>query len=99
MTNGTDTMTKFTRGTVVSERRIVTLMVRSVSRRAHAFAGCSYMAWLERPNGTSLGITRGHESWSAAATAALALAKRRNLNVSNEAAVSGRIAADGAVRP
>ena len=71
--------------------KTVTLMVRYVDSR-QAFHPSTLMAWLETPNGTVMGTTRGHETWIGAATAALTLAKRRGFVVSNEAAVLGRIA-------
>jgi hypothetical protein len=71
----------------------VELKFRIVDSR-QAFGASTVLAWLELPSGTSAGMTRGHKSWYIAAAAALALAKRRGLSVSNEAPVLARIATE-----
>jgi len=73
--------------------KAVELKVRIIDSR-QAFHSSTTTAWLELPNGTSAGMTRGHASWADAASAALAMARRRGLRVSNETPVLARIEAD-----
>ena len=85
-------MTPSERQAIVRRIATVELKVRYVPSR-QAFHPGSVMAWLERPDGTSAGTTRGHMSWEIAAVSALAMANRRGLYVSNENAVRNRIEA------
>lgn len=86
-------MTASERQAVVRRVATVDLKVRYVPSR-QAFNPGSVMAWLERPDGTLCGTTRGHAAWEIAAVAALAMANRRGMYVGNEDAIRNRI--DGA---
>jgi hypothetical protein len=70
----------------------VDVRARSVPSR-QAFHPSTYEGWIELEGAPEArrGTTRGHDSWSAAATAALALAARRGYEVANREAVERSI--------
>ena len=72
----------------------VWIVVRSTTSRV-PFRPGTYSATLEdegAPKYTVLGTTRGHDTWTQAACAALKLADRRGLLVANRGLVESRIA-------
>jgi hypothetical protein len=74
----------------------VRITIRSTTARVPFRAG-TYRASLEDEDNNNyaiLGMTRAHESWKAAAIAALKLADRRDYRVVNRALIERRIAAE-----
>ncbi len=73
----------------------VRVVIRSTTSRV-PFRGGTYAAQLEDEDETTyaiLGTTRGHDTWAAAARAALRLADRRGYFVTNRSLVERRIVA------
>jgi hypothetical protein len=75
----------------------VSIRVRQTTSRV-PFRGGTYRAQLERDDSADfavLGTTRGHETWAAAAAAALRLADQRGYIVTHRPLVEKRIRKEG----
>ena len=74
----------------------VSLRIRQITSRV-PFRGGTFIATLEQEGGDylTLGTTRGHDTWAAAAAAALRLADARGYIVFHRPLIERRIAKDG----
>ena len=76
---------------IIRGRKVATLQVRHLMAR-RAFRSGTFEASLVDESFSSLGTTKNHETWSTAAVAALDLAKRRGITVTNESVILQLIA-------
>jgi hypothetical protein len=74
----------------------VSLRIRQTTSRV-PFRGGTFVATLEQEGGDylTLGTTRGHDTWAAAAAAALRIADARGYIVFNRPLIERRVAKEG----